>query len=233
MIKSIHQLNQEFLSEQNNIEQNNIEQNNVPQDTISPDTMSQDPIDAKQPEEQPQTAQPAKKNSKKAASAQSIFKDMLFLLIKIALIMLTFAALFTFLFGLIRYQDPSMSPAIKDGDLVVFHRYTKSGYLAQDVIALKHNGQTHARRVIATAGDTVDITEEGLYLNGSLQHEPEIYQITERYEEGISFPLTVPEGHVFVLGDARPGATDSRIYGTVAIEDTLGKVMAVIRRRSI
>jgi len=43
----------------------------------------------------------------------------------------------------------------------------------------------------------------------------------------------VPEGFVFVLADSRSGATDSRIYGPVEIDDTLGKIMAVIRRRSI
>ena len=73
----------------------------------------------------------------------------------------------------------------------------------------------------------------GLLINGSLQQEQEIYQKTERYQEGGEFPLTVPEGQVFVLGDSRSGATDSRIYGSVEIEDTLGKVMTVIRRRSI
>ena len=161
------------------------------------------------------------------------WKDLLFLLFKIALIALAFVLLFTFLFGLVRYEDPSMSPAIKDGDLVIFYRYTKAGYLPEDTILLKHNGQTQARRVVAAAGDTVDITEDGLLINGALQLEPEIYQKTERYAEGISFPLTVPEGEVFVLGDSRAGATDSRIYGCVEIDSTLGKAMAIIRRRNI
>ena len=126
-----------------------------------------------------------------------------------------------------------MAPAIKDGDLVIFYRYTSSGYQPQDVVALMFNGQKQARRVVATAGDTVDITENGLVVNGAPQQEPEIYQMTERYADGVSLPLTVPEGEIFVLGDARTGATDSRIYGCVKIEDTLGKVMTVIRRRNI
>ena len=169
-----------------------------------------------------------------AGAAQSpVWKDLLFLFLKIALIALTAVLLFTFLFGIIRHQEPSMVPAVKDGDLVIFYRYTKSGYLPQNVIVLNHGGQTQIRRVIAMAGDTVDITENGLVINGALQQEPEIYQVTERYAEGVAFPLTVPDGEVFVLGDSRIGAEDSRIYGCVRIEDTLGKVMTVLRRRDI
>ena len=183
------------------------------------------------------------KTSEKAGNAVKIvekkpqvvplWKDMLFLILKIAVILLIFAAVFTFLFGLVRYGEPSMSPAIKDGDLVIYHRYTKVGYMANDAIVLEYKGQVHARRVIAIAGDIVDITEDGLIINGAIQQEPDIHYDTERYEDGVSFPLTVPDGHVFVLGDSRTGATDSRIYGTVEIDETFGKVMAVIRRRSI
>ncbi|MCL2031426.1 MAG: signal peptidase I, partial [Oscillospiraceae bacterium] len=127
----------------------------------------------------------------------------------------------------------AMAPAVKDGDLVLFYRYTGSGYLPRDTVALDILGRRQVRRVIAVAGDTVDITENGLIINNALQQEPDIYQRTERYAEGIRFPLTVPEGHVFLLGDSRAGAEDSRIYGCVRIEDTLGKVMAIIRRRNL
>ena len=167
------------------------------------------------------------------ARRPSLLADMALLLVKITSIALIFILLFTFLFGIIRYQEPAMSPAIKDGDLVLFYQYTSAGYLPQDVIILEYGGRRQARRVVATAGDTVDITEAGLIINGALQSEPEIFQNTERYQEGVSFPLIVPEGCVFVLGDSRAGATDSRVYGCVRIEDTLGKVMTVIRRRGI
>ena len=162
-----------------------------------------------------------------------LWKDLLILIIKILLIPAAFAILFTFLFGFIRYEEPSMSPAIKDGDIVIFHRYTKTGYLPQDTVIIEYEGQLHARRVVATAGDIVDIVDNGLVINGSTQLEADIYQKTERYAEGYGFPLTVPEGSVFVLADSRTGATDGRVYGPVDIDDTLGKVIAVIRRRGI
>lgn len=169
---------------------------------------------------------------KKTAGTPTILKDLLFLGLKIGAIAFIFIMLFTFLFGFMHYQEPYMSPAIKDGDLVIYFRYNKSGYLPKDAVVLEISGKKQVRRVIATAGDIVDITEDGLLINGALQNEPDISQKTERYEDGIDFPLTVPEGQIFVLGDSRIGATDSRVYGSVKIEDTLGKVMTVIRRRS-
>ena len=175
------------------------------------------------------------KAERKAEAPQELplWKELLFLLMRIGLIALVLVLLTTFLFGIVRYQDPSMNPAIKDGDLVVFYRYTSSGYIPKDPVAMKIDGQTQVRRVVATAGDEVDISEDGLKVNGALQQEQDIYEVTERFAEGVEFPLTVPEGHVFVLGDSRPVAKDSRIFGPVKIDDTLGKVMAVIRLRGI
>jgi len=162
-----------------------------------------------------------------------MIKDLLLLLAKIGFIVLVFVILTTTVFGIVRYEEPSMSPAIKDGDLVLFSRMSKSEYRTRDAIVLYYDGQAQVRRVVATEGDSVDITESGLVINGALQQEPEIYQKTERYEEGGEFPLLVPEGQVFVLGDKRGGATDSRIYGCVEIAETLGKVMTVVRNRGI
>ena len=116
---------------------------------------------------------------------------------------------------------------------MIFYRYTKSGYQPQDAVGLSLEKEKLIRRVVATAGDTVDITENGLVINGALQQEPGIYQKTQRYQDGVEFPLVVPEGEIFVLADSRMDATDSRVFGCAKISETLGKVMTVIRRRSI
>ena len=162
----------------------------------------------------------------------ALLKDILLLLLKIAAIIAAFALAFTFLYGLHRNTDASMSPAVSDGDLALFYRLDKT-YAPGDALLLEYRGQRQVRRVIATAGDTVDVTEDGLVVNGALQQESEIYQRTQRYTDGVTFPLAVGEGQVFVLGDARENAADSRIYGAVDATDTLGKVIAILRRRNI
>ena len=172
-------------------------------------------------------------NHKSLQSSQALRTELLSLLLKIALIVVSALMLFTYVFGISRYQEAAMFPAIKDGDLVVYYRYSSDRYLPRDVVALRLNGEIQFRRVVATAGDTVDINEYGLVINGAPQQESAITGTTVRYEEGVEFPLVVPEGQVFVLGDNRPESIDSRIYGCVEIKDVLGKVMMVIRKRGI
>ena len=170
--------------------------------------------------------------SRDSLEETSLGKDILFLFLKIIGIAVVFVLTFTFLYGLHQNVDESMEPSLRAGDIIVYYRLNKD-YVAQDVILLDYGGVRQTRRVIAVAGDTVDITEEGLVINGALQQERNIYQKTQRYEEGVTFPLTVGEGEVFVLADARDNATDSRIYGTVKVQDSLGRVFTVLRRRNI
>ena len=162
----------------------------------------------------------------------SVWRELRALGIKIAVIVASALLLFTGVYGLHRSADPGMNPSVKDGDLVIFYRFDKK-YRAGDLVLLSFQGNKQVRRVIATAGDTVDITEDGLVINGALQQEHGIYQKTQRYADGIPFPLTLGEGQVFVLGDAREGATDSRIYGAVNAGDTRGTVITIFRRRSL
>lgn len=162
----------------------------------------------------------------------TLLHDIGYLMIKIIAIIGVFILLFTFLFGVNRTTDHSMSPAIKDGDLVVFYRMDKH-YVANDLVMLNYDGEKQTRRVIAVAGDTVDISEEGLMINNSLQQEYEIYTKTQRFEGGIDFPITLKENEIFVLGDNRENALDSRMYGPIKVNDTLGKIITVIRRRNL
>lgn len=171
----------------------------------------------------------AKKRQKKTQSSP-LKEDLLFLLIKIVIVAILFAIVFLFIFGIHRCNNQMMSPAIKDGDLVFYYRMQRN-YNISDVIVLEKDGETQARRIIAQEGDVVDITEEGLTINGYLQKEATIYTETLPYVEGIQFPVTIGKDEYFVLGDNRSNAKDSRIYGTVKKEEIKGLVMTLIRRR--
>ena len=172
----------------------------------------------------------APKRSKARANDRPLLKELGLLGIKIAIIAALFAFVFTFIYGFNSVRDADMAPMVKDGDITMFFRLDKD-YVIGDLAVVDFQGEHQVRRVIAKAGDVVDITDDGLKVNGALLQELDIYQKTRRYEGGVSFPLTVGEGQVFVLGDARENATDSRIYGPVNTKDTLGTVITVIRQR--
>jgi len=161
----------------------------------------------------------------------SLWRELGGLGIKIVVICMSFVLIFTFFYGFHRNADPDMGPMVRTGDLVMFYRLGRD-YTIGDLLLLDFQGERQVRRVVARAGDTVDIAEGALIINGASQQEPDIFQQTWRYENEVSFPLTVGTGQVFVLGDAREGATDSRVYGSVNVEDTLGTVITVLRRRN-
>jgi len=154
------------------------------------------------------------------------------LAIKFIVIALCVTLTFSFVYGFHRVTGSDMSPMVKTGDLVLFYRLDRD-YAIGDLLLLDFQGERQVRRVVARTGDVVDITEGTLSINGALQQEPDIHQQTWPYEGGVTFPLTVGTGQIFVLGDARDNATDSRVYGPVDAEDTLGTVITVLRRRNL
>lgn len=160
----------------------------------------------------------------------SIKDDLLFLILKILIFVALLAVTFLFIFGICRISDNMMSPAFKDGDLAVYYRLQKE-FQPSDTVVLEKDGEVQVRRIIAAAGDEVNLTEEGLEINGYLQQESGIYTETLPYTEGITFPLILGEEEYFVLGDNRTNAKDSRIYGTVKKEEIKGIVITLLRRR--
>jgi len=163
---------------------------------------------------------------------QALGRELKYLLIKLLLVGLIGSTLLLVVFGVTRNTELSMSPAIKHGDLVFYFRMDKQ-YKASDLVAFTYEGKLQIRRVVAIAGDTVDIDEQGLIINGRLQQEVEVIGETLAYTQGISFPTTLEDGQVFLLGDSRELSEDSRLYGSIEITDTLGKVMAIMRRRNL
>lgn len=169
----------------------------------------------------------------KKPQQRTLLQDIISLLVKIVIIAAAFVLVFSFVFGAFRYGDLSMKPNIKDGDMVLSYRWDKR-FNANDVVAYSYDNEMTCSRVIAVAGDSVDIKADGLRVNGNkVQDDYAVGETTQVKDKGITFPLTVPEGKVFVLGDNRTLAVDSRIFGCVDIDKTQGKVIGVFRHRGI
>ncbi len=164
---------------------------------------------------------------KKSASLK---EDILFLVLKLLIFLVLIAVMIFFVFGIYRCSDNMMSPAFKDGDLAIYYRLQKEVH-PSDTVIIEKDGETQIRRIIAKPGDSVEITADGLKINGYLQQETGIYTETLPYTEGISFPITLEENEYFVLGDNRSEAKDSRIYGVVKKEEIKGTVITLLRHR--
>ena len=128
-----------------------------------------------------------------------------------------------------------MVPTLQDGDrLLVLNAMLDNDYEYGDIVVLRKDTfleEPIVKRVIATEGQTVDIdfTAGAVYVDGQLLEEDDIRQPTY-LEEGLEFPVTVPEGCVFVMGDNRNDSDDSRDpeLGPVDTRQILGRAVFLL-----
>ena len=150
------------------------------------------------------------------------FRSTVNILITVAAIAVLIA---TLLLPVLQIYGASMTPTLYDGELVVS---VKTSEMEKgDVIAFYYDNKILVKRVIASAGEWVELDEEGnLYINGKLQDEPYIEE-KALGECDIEMPYQVPEGRIFVMGDHRSVSVDSRSssVGCVAEEQIVGKLV--------
>jgi signal peptidase I len=116
----------------------------------------------------------------------------------------------------------NMIGKVKAGDIVVFDIDLDNSLEVEE-------NHTLVKRVIAVAGDTVEINNDGkVYVNGVALDES--YTKGSTYNTGSSSPLivTVPYNTVFVLGDNRENSRDSREFGVVHLDTIRGKCILIV-----
>lgn len=128
----------------------------------------------------------------------------------------------------LRIYGNSMTPTLATGSIVVSMK--GSTYKQGDVIAMYYGNKLLVKRCVATAGDWVDIDEDGnVFVNNELLDEP---YISEKAlgECNIELPYQVPESTIFVLGDHRATSIDSRntSVGCIDTEEVVGKIVFCI-----
>lgn len=159
------------------------------------------------------------------ARLKTVILTTVYTLITVAAAAVLVATLFL---PVLQIYGESMSPALSEGETVVAlkNKEVKSG----DIIAFYYNNKILIKRVVATAGDTVNIGSDGtVYVNGDALNEPYLAE-KSRGTCDIELPYAVPEGRYFVMGDQRSVSADSRMraVGCVSQEQIIGKVIVRI-----
>lgn len=127
----------------------------------------------------------------------------------------------------IRVDGFSMEPTLESGEFVVVNKlaYRLSEPARGDIVVFRYPydpQQEYIKRIIGLPGDTIEIANGVVSVNGESLEEPYIaaapaYQTT----------LTIPEGSVFVLGDNRNNSSDSHNWGALPVEYLVGKALII------
>jgi len=134
----------------------------------------------------------------------------------------------TYVVGSFVIVGDSMNPTLSDGERVLVSRmaYRDGGPERGDVIVFRYPldpGQDFVKRVVGLPGETVEMREGRVFVNGVCLEET--YPV--KADRSAFPPTRVPDGELFVLGDNRRVSEDSRSFGFVPLDCVRGKVLLV------
>lgn len=152
--------------------------------------------------------------------------DWFKLTVELVVVVVVAFLLFRFVIGFSTVRGVSMLPTFEDGDIAVYTRIVPE-FERGDILSVRMpSGEYYVKRVIAVEGDTVDIENGKVLLNGEVLDEEYVKCVTEPDPEAeIMYPYKVERGKVFVMGDNRPESMDSRAFGAVVRDQIKGKIL--------
>ena len=168
---------------------------------------------------------------------RGILRTLLSLVIMVAAIFLCAWLLRLFVFQSYQIPSESMEETILKGDMVFSEKvsYYTRGPEAGEIITFEDPeipSRTLIKRVIATEGQTVDLIDGSVYVDGVKLSEPYTngkpsYPLNTAFGTDITYPYTVPEGEVWVMGDNRTNSSDSRYFGSIPVSSITGHAAVI------
>ena len=176
----------------------------------------------------------SEKDTKKSEMRKRVFKEIREWVVSLVVAFVVVMLLRTFIFTLIRVDGPSMSDTLLNGDrlFVTVLDVRLNGPDRFDVVITHYpdRKENFVKRVIGIPGDTIEVTDGVLSINGQVYDEPYLTPSRiERFSRSASnFTVTLGEGEYFVMGDNRDDSNDSRRVGVIQRGMIIGKVRQIL-----
>ncbi len=129
----------------------------------------------------------------------------------------------------IRVLGGNMEPTLRLGDVALYKADGLDAIGRGEVVVVQHahyfGGDAVPLRIIGLPGDSIEIHDGQLLVNGQAAAEPYLFAASAESEYSTQFASTsVPEAHAFMLGDCRDNSNDSRLLGAIPLAAVVGKV---------
>jgi signal peptidase I len=172
------------------------------------------------------------KKPERASPDSGLQRKLVILIAKIASILLVLYILLFRIYGFVRIDTNAMSPSISGGDLAfVFH--LNSDYSVGDVVNYQKENRAYTGRVVAKAGDVIDVKDGKITINGNQEDTQYYGENAMPDHSNFSYPYKVAEKQLFILGDNRTEYDDSRTFGVINYSEVTGRIIGIFRSHGI
>ena len=211
----------------------------------APETPAEEPVEetAEAPAEETAEKDPGQTEPDGTIDGKALFNDVIDILETMLVSVFAVLILFGYFMRPVTVEGHSMVPTLHDqdrlamfrllyqpkqGDIVVVNNYEGHTLDADgNIVPNQGLNENIIKRVIAVSGQTIEVihSKGEVWVDGVKLDEPYINELTLTDDKAFDYPVTVPEGYVFVMGDNRNHSTDSRSsrVGFVNKDDILGR----------
>ena len=179
---------------------------------------------------------PVEEQGLKPAGNSGRVRSILSFLLLVALVFGFVWAMKSFVYQAYSVPTGSMEDTIMPGDMLFAEKITfrnrapEPGEIVTFLDPRTEEERVLIKRVIAVGGQTIDLIKGDVYIDGVMIKEPYTLSPGNTFplqRSTITYPYTIPEGYIWVMGDNRENSTDSRGFGPVSLDAVLERAVFI------